>query len=146
VYSCGGREAHGIATTTDTGRERGWTEKTNTNPKENVMSHIQAEINLALFNRNAAREAKDGATFRFWRRMVRILQSVEMANNATLLSVSYESEDQPQTEIEFAGTAFAAQGIGRAAKQTVQRLGGDEWLIIVSDEIGRYCGLPGYKL
>lgn len=110
------------------------------------MTQIKAEINFALFNRNAAREAKDGETFRYWRRMVRILQSLEMANNANLLNISYKSEDQPQTEIEFEGTEFAAHGVGRAAKQTVQRLGGNEWLIIVSDEIGRYCGLPGYKL
>lgn len=110
------------------------------------MTCTKSEINFALFNRRQAHAAKDGETFRYWRRMVRILEAVDMANNATLLSVTYQSEDQPQTEIEFAGTAFAAHGIGRAAKQTVRHLYGDVWLMAVSDEIGRYCGLPGYKL
>jgi len=90
--------------------------------------------------------ASDPALFRRLRRAYRVLKEIDLANNAVLCEVEYESEDVPQTVIRFRGTYFAANGVGKFSKQTVIHAGGDHFAIYLSDRPGRYCGLEGYTL
>jgi hypothetical protein len=109
------------------------------------MTTIKAELDYLFFVLRDLRAANDLKKFRYFRRIYHVLKAIDIANNAEIDSVEYESEDTPETLIWFRATNLAAHKIGKDSKQTVSVVGVNLFVIHLSNRSGRFCGLQGYE-
>lgn len=97
-----------------------------------MTTTLQAEIKIVNAKIAAAREAVNGFSFNYFRRVRRVLRSIDMANNAEICRVNYAANDAPQAEVFFIATSFAAEGIERDTNLEVTPFVGSTHLIVIA--------------